>query len=261
MAVSSVAAFAADAPPAAAPAAATPATTPAGTPAASHPPMHKIVLKPSLLRGTVAAVDATTVRIKTDAGATVVATTSPGTRYAVVERRAFNQIKPTDFVGITAVPGSDGHLRAEEVHIIPMVGIGEGQYPWNHHPSMSGAAPASESTMTNGSIMSMREAPAASSMTNGTVQSAGSAELTLTYRGAQMTDGKCTGRAFRAKPGCTGTVIVDVPPATPIEAIVWGKRDDMKPGLAIAGGVGTDETGHVFLGTATLEKNGVKPEF
>jgi hypothetical protein len=238
MSVSSVVAYAADAPPAAAP-----------------------VLKPSLVRGTVEAITATALTIKTDAGATIVAIISPKSRFAVVESRTFNQLKPTDFVGITSVPGTNGHVHAEEIHILPVVGMGEGQYPWDHHPSAAG--PVTAGSMTNGSVAVAKQAPMmGGSMTNGTVMPGMSnGELTVTYHGAEMVDGKCTGRAKPGVAGCTGTAIADVTSSTFIQAIVPGKMDDVKPGLAVVAGVGTDDAGHVFLGSATVEKNGVKPAF
>ena len=239
MSVSSAVAFAADAPPAVAP-----------------------MLKPSLVRGTVDSISAATLTIKTDAGATIVATITPRSRFGVVEARTFNQLKPTDFVGITSVPGTNGHLHAEEVHIIPVVGMGEGQYPWDHHPSAAGSGPVTAGSMTNGSVSLAKQAPMmGGSMTNGTVTTGANGELTVTYHGAEMVDGKCTGRAVPGKPGCTGTAIADVTPSTFIQAILPGKMDDVKPGLAVVAGVGTDDAGHVFLGSATVEKNGVKPAF
>ncbi len=220
------------------------------------------VLKPSLVRGTVEGINATTLTIRTDAGANIAATITPKTRFAFVEKRTYSQIKPTDFVGITAVPGAAGHLRAEEVHILPLV-VGEGQYPWDHHPAKSRIASSGMGSMTNGSVVSASTAAMAmGSMTNGTVmQGAGNWVLSVTYHGARVVDGKCQGRAMPGQTGCTGTAIVDVSPTTPIVAVVIGKIDDVKPGLAVVAGVGTDDAGHTFLGSATVEKNGVKPEF
>jgi len=220
----------------------------------SSPPM-----KVRLVRGTVESIDATMLKIKTDAGTEVVAAISPKSSFAVVEPRTFAQIKTTDFVGITAVPGRNGHLRAEEIHIIPIVGLGEGQYPWDHHPTTSHAVSAG--SMTNGSVV-RTGARTADSMTNGTVSgAAGGSELSVTYKGAAMVDGKCEGRADPSKPGCTGTATVDVGPTTSIVAIVKGTAADAKPGLAVVAGVASDDAGHDFLGSATFEKNGVKPEF
>jgi hypothetical protein len=221
---------------------------------APPPPM-----KVSLVRGTVESIDAQTIRIKTDAGGEIVAAMTPKSSFNVVEPRTFAQLKPTDFVGITAVPGRNGHLKAEEVHVIPVVGVGEGQYPWDHHPSTSHAVSAG--SMTNGSV-TRTAARTEDSMTNGTVSgAAGGSELTVTYKGAGMVDGKCEGHADPTKPGCTGMATVDVGPTTPIVAIAKGTSADAKPGLAVVAFVATDAAGHAFLGSATFEKNGVKPEF
>ncbi|GEM_PF-1023495 len=221
------------------------------------------VMKLSLVRGTVDSFDGKTLAIKTDAGTTVSAAVSDKSRFAAVESRTFAQLKPTDFVGVTAVPSKNGHLRAEEVHVIPVVGMGEGQYPWDHHPASATSSMSSMGSMTNGSVTAPKAAPMmGGSMTNGTVTAGGGAhELNVTFHGAGMVDGKCAGRAVPGQPGCTGTAIIDVPPATPIAAIVGAKADDVKPGLAVVAGVLTDPAGHTFLGSATVEKNGVKPQF
>jgi hypothetical protein len=116
-------------------------------------------------------------------------------------------------------------------------------------------------SMTNGSVT--RTGPAQQdSMTNGSVTgTSGGNELTVTYKGSEMVNGQCEGRADPTKPGCTGTATVDVVPTTAIAAIVKGSVADAKPGLAVVGFVATDPQGHAILGSATFEKNGVKPEF
>jgi hypothetical protein len=226
--------------------------------AADAPPP---AMKTMLVRGTIEDITATTLTIKTDKGADLAAAFTPQTRFAAVEARTFSQIKSTDFVGITSVPGVGGNLLAEEVHIIPVVGLGEGQYPWDHHPPTGRVASSGMGSMTNGTVAALAAARAGS-MTNGTVTaSAGAQQLTVTYRGAQLVNGHCEGRAVPGQPGCTGTAIVDVTPTTFIAAIVPAKKDDLKPGLAVVAGVAMDDAGHTFLGSATVEKNGVKPEF
>jgi len=223
---------------------------------APPPPM-----KTMLVRGTIEDITAATLTIKTDKGTDLAAAITPKTRFSAVEARTFSQIKSTDFVGITSVPGENGHLLAEEVHIIPVVGLGEGQYPWDHHPSTDRVASSGMGSMTNGTVAAPLPAKAGS-MTNGTVTASGAAQqLTVTYRGAQLVNGHCEGRAVPGQPGCTGTAIVDITPSTVIAAIVPAKKDDLKPGLAVVAGVATDDAGHTFLGSATVEKNGVKPEF
>jgi hypothetical protein len=116
-------------------------------------------------------------------------------------------------------------------------------------------------SMTNGTVAA--PAPArAGSMTNGTVTaSAGAQQLTVTYHGAQLVNGHCEGHAVPGQPGCIGTALVDITPATFLAAIVPAAKDDLKPGLAVVAFVATDDAGHNFLGSATVEKNGVKPEF
>ncbi len=222
------------------------------------PPTPVPPLKPQLVRGTVESLDATAITIKSDAGTDVTATVTPMTRFAVVEPRTLAQIKPTDFVGITAVPGRNGHLRAEEVHILPGV-MGEGQYAWDHHPSSSHAS--TMGSMTNGSVESTHKSEPGS-MTNGTAGSVSQAgELNVSFHGSDVVDGKCTGHAVAGKPGCVGTAVVDVTPETVIVAVVPAKITGGKPGLAVFAGVATDSTGHNFLGSATFEKNGIKPPF
>lgn len=218
--------------------------------------------KPSLLRGTVAAFDGKTLSIKTEAGTTVTAAIIDKTAFLSVEARTFDQLKATDFIGVTSVPGKRGHLKAEEVHVIPMVGVGEGSYPWDHHPSSHKSATAG--SMTNGTVQALKPAKQGS-MTNGTVAKSGGRQLTVTYHGSAMADGKCVGMAAAAKaPGgapCDGSAIVDVSSSTPIVAMVPAKPDDVKQGLAAVAGIMTLPDGKIIAGSVTVEKNGVKPEF
>jgi hypothetical protein len=63
---------------------------------------------------------------------------------ALVES-SLSEIKPGSFVGVTAMPQTDGTQRAIEVHIFPeaMRGTGEGHRPWDLMP---------KSTMTNANV-------------------------------------------------------------------------------------------------------------
>ena len=218
-------------------------------------------MKPSLIRGTVDSFNGKTLAIRTDTGMVVSLPVTPSTHFAIVLKKRFDQLKPDDYLGVTAVPGTDGHLRAEEIHTIPLRGMGEGQYPWAHHPdNVAAAAPMTPGSMTNGTVMRMRATPA-DSATNGTVSAAGASQLTVSYHGAAMVDGKCEGLAVPGHSQCQGTAIVDVTPDTVIEAIVPSFHPDVKPGLAVVAGVMTDAAGHQYLTSATLENDGVKPEF
>lgn len=230
--------------------------------AADAPPAPKT----TLVRGTIQALGAKSMTIKTDAGTNFTAAVTLGTHFATVEKRSLSQIKPTDFVGITSVPGKGGHLAAQEIHVIPLAGLGEGQYPWEHHPS--GAKTSGMGSMTNGTVMPngnammAAKAPApGGSMTSGTVMTGGGGQLTVTYHGAAMVNGKCAGLAVPGKPGCTGTSIVDVAPGTPIVAIVPYRHDMVKPGVYVVAQVLTDAAGKSTVASATVERGGVKPEF
>ncbi|HEY2033422.1 MAG TPA: hypothetical protein VGH02_07005 [Rhizomicrobium sp.] len=218
--------------------------------------------KTTLVRGTIQSLDAKSMTIKTDDAKDFTGTVTLATRFATVEKRSFSQIKPTDFVGITSVPGKDGHLTAQEIHIIPLAGMGEGQYPWEHHPSTATMS-SGMGSMTNGTVATAQKAPMmAGSMTNGTViAGGGNWQLNITYHGAGTVDGKCAGLAVPGKPGCTGTSIVDVTPQTPIVAIVPYRRDLVKPGIYVVAQVLTDAAGKASIASATVEKGGVRPEF
>jgi hypothetical protein len=211
---------------------------------------------PGLVRGTIASFDGKTLSIATSDGAQTGAFTPKTVIFTVVPLK-FDQLKSTDFVGVTSVDGPDGHLEAEEIHVLPIV-VGEGQYPWDHHPG-GATGPVRAGSMTNGMV-----APApmrAGSMTNGMAMPGANMQLTVTFHGSDVVNGKCVGHAPKdGKGACTGTAIVDVKPDTPIVALVPGKPDDIKPGLAAVGGMGV-VNGVAFYGSVTVEKNGVKPVF
>jgi hypothetical protein len=215
--------------------------------------------KPVLFRGTITSFDGKAMTITTATGPVSGAVTAD-TRYSAVEALTLAQLKPTDFVGITAHDGPNGHLVAEEIHVIPIVGMGEGQYPWDHHPDNADAGPTRAGSMTNGTITT--SAPMrAGSMTNGTVTGGSSNALTVTFHGSGMVDGKCVGHAAPGGTGCVGTAIVDVTPKTYIQSIVPATVADVKAGETAVGRTGAAPDGSATIASITVEKNGVKPEF
>lgn len=210
---------------------------------------------PMLIRGTIASIDAKSVTITKADGSTVTGAMAPTAFYAAVEPRRFDQIKATDFVGITSSPGPNGTLLAEEIHILP-IHVGEGSYPWDHHPDGGKKAGA----MTNGTV-AMAGAPAkAGTMTNGTISNSGGMTLKVTYHGSAMVDGKCVGlAAMGGATPCTGVADVTVSPTTQIVAIVPAKPTDAKAGLAVFANAMNGADGKPVFGSLVLEKNGVKP--
>jgi hypothetical protein len=222
--------------------------------AADTPPAAKL----TRVRGTIESFDGKLIKLKSSDGTEVSGPLSPQVRLSAVEARTFEQLKPTDFVGITAVDGANGHLTAEEIHIIPIVGLGEGQYPWDHHPDGMSSGPVRAGSMTNGTIQA--QPMRAGSMTNGTIVTGAAHQLKVTFHGEKVVDGKCVGHA-PASGGCVGTALVDVTAKTYIQAIVGATVADVKAGEAVVATSATMADGSVAIVGLTVEKNGVKPEF
>jgi hypothetical protein len=214
-----------------------------------------------VIRGKIASIDAKSIAIGQVDGHVVTASLASGTSFSTVEPRRFDQIRDTDFVGITNVPGPSGMLTAREIHIIPWRGLNEGSYPWDHGPE--GVTPAAASSITNGTVaVPHDEASAEYTMTNASVTASTGGQLTVTYHGSAIVAGKCVGHAAKvAGKACSGVATVIVPPATPIVAIVPAKPIDAKPGLAVFAIVTAKPDGKWVASSVIFEKNGVKPAF
>jgi hypothetical protein len=215
----------------------------------------------SVIRGKISSIDAKSISIGKADGAAVTASLAPNASFSTVEPRRFDQIRDTDFVGITTVPGPNGTLTAREVHIIPWRGLNEGSYPWDHHPE--GVAPVAAGSITNGTVaVPHDDASAEYTMTNASVTASSGGQLTVTYQGSAMVGGKCVGHAAKAagKP-CSGVATVVVPPSTPIVAIVPSKPTEAKPGLAVFAIVAPRPDGKWVASSVIFEKNGIKPAF
>jgi hypothetical protein len=97
------------------------------------------------VRGTIEKVDGPTYVVKARDGTEwKVALADKGQVTALI-KASLNDIKQGSFVGVTAIPQTDGTQRAVEVHIFPeaMRGTGEGHRPWDLEPT---------STMTNANV-------------------------------------------------------------------------------------------------------------
>jgi hypothetical protein len=148
---------------------------------------------PVRVRGTIVEMDGAVMAIKSRDGSPLkVKLAENGTVVALV-KASLDDIKPGGFVGVTALPQTDGSWEATEVHIFPeaMRGVGEGDRPWDTHP---------KSTMTNGAV-----AEAVSKVEGRTV--------TLAYRGGEKK--------------------VLVTPKTEIVTYVPGEKSELKPGAKI----------------------------
>ena len=98
------------------------------------------------VRGTVTAVDGSTVTIKTQAGQDMKLTLGDSWKLGGVEKAAVSDIKPGTFIGTANMEGPGGN-KALEVVVFPpsMKGTGEGDYGWDLKPN---------SKMTNATVSS-----------------------------------------------------------------------------------------------------------
>jgi hypothetical protein len=98
---------------------------------------------PSVVRGTVTAMDASSLTVKGDKGVQKVAL-APAWTVAVMKPVQPDAIKPGSFIGTAEMPQKDGTGRSLEVHVFPPgVKMGEGHYGWDLKKG---------SMMTNGTV-------------------------------------------------------------------------------------------------------------
>ena len=99
------------------------------------------------VRGTIENVTGPILDVKTRDGAMVKVKLADNAAIGTVLKKSLADIKPGEFVGITAMPQPDGTQKAVEIHIFPEAqrGTGEGHRPWDLMPN---------STMTNANIES-----------------------------------------------------------------------------------------------------------
>ncbi len=128
-------------------------------------------------------------------------------------------VKPGDFIGVAALPGEAGELKAMEVHIFPeaMRGTGEGFRPFDLAP---------DSTMTNGDVAAR-------------VNGVDGPKLTVTYKGGQQT--------------------IVVGPKVPVVALAKGDRSELKPGAAIFARGARQDDGSIDAQRILVGKGGLVP--
>ena len=98
---------------------------------------------PSVVRGTVTAMDASSLTVKGDKGVQKVAL-APTWSVAVMKPVQPDAIQPGSFIGTAEMPQKDGTGKSLEVHVFPPgVKMGEGHYGWDLKKG---------SMMTNGTV-------------------------------------------------------------------------------------------------------------
>jgi hypothetical protein len=179
---------------------------------------------PVRLRATIESFDGSKLMVKAEDGKETTVAVPPNTRVGAVATRTLADIKPNDFIGVTALPGKDGMLHATEVHIFPeaMRGVGEGHYPWDRGP---------DSSMTNAAVTGM----------------------------VDSSDGKSVTLSYKDRSGKEGETKIDISPNIPIVTFIPGDPSLLKPGAATVMFARKDPDGTLTALNITAEKDGVKP--
>jgi outer membrane lipoprotein SlyB len=189
---------------------------------------------PEHVRGDIVAIDGNTVTVKSRNGQTVKLQLADDVRVAVAEKGELADVRDGAFIGTTAVPQSDGTLRAIEVHVFPdsMRGTGEGHRPWDLRPG---------STMTNATVTGMGAAggKSPSTMTNATVSKVAGRKLTLKYKDGEKS--------------------VVVPPDAKVVKLEPSDRSQLKPGVHLFAIASRQAEGSLRAERLTIGKDGVVP--
>jgi len=176
---------------------------------------------PAALRGTIERVapDRESFGMKTRQGAEQTVRLSADAKVARVVAASLADIKPGAYVGVAAVPGDNGTLKALEVHIFPqsMRGAGEGFRQFDLAPG---------STMTNGDV-------------NARVDQVNGPQIVVAYNGGQKS--------------------ITIDQSTPIVAIEPGGLDDLTAGAAIVARGGAGPGGDYEAKRIVVGVGGVTP--
>src|SRR5271165_471645 len=100
------------------------------------------------VRGTIENVDGNVLTVKTREGQDVKVKLPDNARVLGLEKASIEDIKQGTYIGVSAMPQTDGSQKALHVHIFPdaMRGVAEGFGPWDVRPN---------STMTNATVDNM----------------------------------------------------------------------------------------------------------
>jgi hypothetical protein len=145
------------------------------------------------VRGTIEAVDGNVLSVKTRDGQAVKVKLADNARVLGIEPAKLDDIKQGTYIGVSAMPQTDGSQKALHIHIFldAMRGVAEGFGPWDVRPN---------STMTNATVDSM----------------------------VTGTDGRTVMVKYK-----DGEKKIIVPPDAAIVKYVPGSKDALKPGAKI----------------------------
>ena len=174
---------------------------------------------PVRVRGAIAKVSGQTLTIASRDNSTVEVRLADNAGVTAVLPASLSDIKVGHFVGIAALPGANGTLRAEEVVIFPEAarGTGEGHHAWDLSPG---------GTMTNGTVETL-------------VERVEGPLLTLKHK--------------------DGSVKIEVPTDVPIVTFAPGDRSMLKTGAHVFIPGQQQSDGVVAAGRVLVGKDGLVP--
>ena len=163
--------------------------------------------------------DRESLEVKTREGAEKTLRLAADARIARVAAAILADIKPGVYVGVAAVPGDGGGLKALEVHIFPesLRGAGDGSRPFDLAPG---------ATMTNGAV-------------NARVDAVDGPQIVVAYNGGQKS--------------------ITIDKSTPIVTIEPGGLGDLMAGAAIVARGGAGAGGDYEARNVVVGVNGVTP--
>jgi hypothetical protein len=172
------------------------------------------------IRGTIDGIDGKTLSIKTREGNDMKVKMTDDISVIGIAKTSLSEIKPGSYIGVSAMPQSDGSQKAFAIHIFPeaMRGAAEGHRPWDQRPN---------STMTNATVAQ-----------------------TVTAVDGQVIDVKYK----------DGEKKVVVPPDAAIVAFTPGEKSEIKPGakIIIFGAVKKDD-GSLETNRIGVGRDGIAP--
>ena len=174
---------------------------------------------PTRVRGTIAAIDASTLTVTGRDGQTLAITLKDPLVVLTVKKVDLAAIKPNDYVGIATRTGPDGKPTAIEVLVFPESarGAGEGHYPWDLEPG---------SMMTNGTV-------------KGAVAATSGHELLVAYKDNSET--------------------IVVPDGAAVVTFAPAERADLKPGAPVFFSAAKSDQGVLSASRVVVGKDGVAP--
>jgi hypothetical protein len=112
------------------------------------------------VRGTIEKVDGTSMLVKSREGADLVVKLADNLTVRGLVKASLADVKAGSYIGVSAMPQSDGTERAMHIHIFPeaMRGTGEGHRPFDVRPgsTMTNAAVDTTVVGTNGQVVTVK---------------------------------------------------------------------------------------------------------